>query len=122
MNLEPRTMVITTPVAVYNIDLTEKIGQFNQYSAAEEEPDLASDTKSVRKETYLGKPCEVRNIMDSAEIWVWEKIILRKKTEVIIQGMSSDEYAVDIDEAYEIKPDEFTVPKDIKISGAGKNR
>ena len=75
------------------------------------------DEKTVipGEDTLLGKHCEVREVDKDFRLWVWNKITLKK---MLIQKGSDNkwgEFAVEIDEDYVIKPDEFMVPKHVTI-------
>jgi len=72
--------------------------------------------KSIGRDTLLGKPCDVAEINDGIRVWTWKGINLKTRNmpkgnepTIIIE-------AVSIDEHYLIKPDEFQIPKNAKVT------
>jgi hypothetical protein len=70
-------------------------------------------TVIVGEDTLLGKPCEIKEIQQTFRLWVWNKITLKKMLVQKESDLKMGEFAIEIDENYVIKPDEFMVPKNV---------
>ena len=66
--------------------------------------------KKVGEDTFLGKRCEIYD-MGGAKIWYWKGVALKK----VLLADQIYEDATSVDENYVIKPDEFEVPKNVKM-------
>jgi hypothetical protein len=111
---ERKELIITTPAGIYHIDLDKKLGKFDDYHDSFLTP-TNDYSKTIAHEVYLGRLCEVKNTLNLAKIWIWKGIMLKNAMIEKEGETGGSEYAVEIDEGYQIKPDEFNVPKDIRI-------
>jgi hypothetical protein len=110
---------IRVPGQVYMIDLDQQTGYKSEFFAyTSESVPFKGEGIEVGKDTVLGKPCRVVEFQHAFRISYWGRIALKKTilnapAEVIVE-----EYAIEVDENYQIKPDEFKVPDSIKIHSA----
>lgn len=105
---------IQTANIIYNIDLNNKIGSMRPRYQLEESfamPD--SLEKTIGTDTFLNRQCLVKEVGGQIKLWYWNKIVLKKVFAGSDGDNSAQEYAIEIDENYKIKPDEFEPPKDI---------
>jgi hypothetical protein len=114
---EQHNMILFTPKDKYDINLDQKtghgrfslnLGDFGQLPGFHK--------KLAGKDTILGRVCDVETIRNAFKLWKWNGIVLKKKIMQDIHGGKVEEFAVEIDEDYKIKPDEFDIPKDIRIN------
>ena len=70
----------------------------------------------VGMDTILGKPCVVSEFNGAIRVWTWENIQLKTETVVNADGLKVNVTAVSLDEHYVIKPDEFQIPKNAKVT------
>lgn len=99
---------------VYSIDLDRNIGYVTPDLQLMPDSTFLEQTE-VRQDTLLGRRCRVVRIMDAFFIWYWQKIPVKKEMVQKIEGMKIEEYAIDIDENYKVKPGDFKVPASVKI-------
>jgi hypothetical protein len=107
-------MKLRIPGQVYAIDLDRMIGYKQEYFIMLPDSGFLPETE-VGKDTILGKPCKIVEVQHAFRIWYWGKIALKREMAQKIEGMRIEEFAIEIDENYAIKPDEFIVPVSIKI-------
>ncbi len=107
-------LIIQTMDSVFSVDLDLQTGYkratiffFNEKT---KDSIFGSMSKKVRQDTLLGRKCDIFD-MNGAKLWYWKGIILKKE----LLPNQLYEYATSIDENYIIKPDEFDVPKNIKM-------
>jgi hypothetical protein len=117
--LRPNTdqMFIITPDMQYAEDLDSLTGvRLPPQPVFSAKGFFGPDMKIIGRETLPGKPCEIDEINDGIRVWTWKGITLRtqniqKGNEPVIKLE-----AVSIDEQYLIKPDEFQIPKNARVS------
>jgi len=100
----------------YQIDLDKKVGYKQNSFYFEKPPELHDSLQRViGMDTILGKPCKIVEFGNQLKLWFWNNIILKKELIDERGGFKILEYVTEIDENYEIKPNEFDVPNDIVI-------
>src|SRR5580658_16941 len=99
---------------IYVIDLDQKIGYKSGAPSLRLELPGFEQTE-VGKDTILGKPCRIVEIQHAFRIWYWGKIALKKELVQPVPGGRVEEYAIEVDANYPIKPDEFKVPDSVTI-------
>jgi hypothetical protein len=114
---ETNQLLIRTPTMMAMVNLKSLQG----VRSASPQPFFAgselfdSTRKIVSRDTILGKPCEVSEFRGAFRVWMWKGIQL--KTESIAQGGDPkvSVTAVFLDDHYVINPDEFKIPKNVKV-------
>ncbi len=107
-------LAIQTHDIIYNIDLDKKIGSMRTRFHLEEFLGVTDSLeKIIGADTFLGKQCIIKEFGGQLRFWYWNKIVLKKVFVDSNGDKSVQEYAIEIDENYKIKPDEFEPPKDI---------
>ena len=66
--------------------------------------------KKVGEDTFLRRKCDIYDT-GGAKIWYWKGVALKK----VLLVDQIYEYATSVDENYVIKPNEFEIPKNVKI-------
>jgi len=108
-------MSIRTPEMRYTVDMDSLVGYRQPLGPVTNPADFFGSPKVVGKDTILGRPCIVKEIGGFVRVWSWEGIDLRTETISDGGGSKTQEIAVSIDERYGIKPDEFEIPKNVKL-------
>ena len=107
---------IRTAQEIYTIDVSQQVGyKTRSFALFDQTTMMNSMTTAVGTDTLLGKPCRIVEMQHAFRLWMWDNIALKKQLVQEVPDMKMEEYAIEVDDNYVIKPDEFTVPANIKI-------
>jgi hypothetical protein len=76
---------------------------------------MPDSLKVIGREIYLQKPCEIVSFGNEFKIWMWNKLALRKELVNASDGVNIFERAIEINENYIIKKDEFDLSEGIVV-------
>jgi hypothetical protein len=107
------SLIIKTKDSIFNIDSDSLKGNkravFLSTNGYKELLENGMATK-VGTGIFLGRKCDMID-MGGAQVWYWKGIALKKE----LLGDKIYEHATSIEEHYVIKPDEFEVPKNVRM-------
>jgi|GEM_PF-6498266 len=116
LRVNTRRLTIRTPDMQYVEDLDSLRGYRQARGLVVTPESLFGDKLKVTgKDTVLGRPCVITEIVGGIRVWSWLGIALKTETIAEGDGPKAEVTAISIDEHYRIRPNEFVIPKNARV-------